>query len=80
MTTTARTADDTDLRADIQAAIDETNTAVSKAEAIKAFQILGTDWTVESGHLTPSLKVKRNVVLENYAADVEKLYAGKKPE
>jgi long-chain acyl-CoA synthetase len=70
--------DDPDLRSDIQAAIDETNKAVSKAESIKAFRILADDWTVESGHLTPSLKVKRNVVLDDYAADVTAIYSGSK--
>ena len=50
---------------------------MSKAEAIKAFRILGDDWTVESGHLTPSLKVKRNEVAKTYASDIEALYAGK---
>jgi long-chain acyl-CoA synthetase len=74
--TVADLADDDDLRADIQAAIDETNKAVSKAEAIKAFRILGSDWTVDSGHLTPSLKVKRNVVLDDYADVVEQIYSG----
>jgi long-chain acyl-CoA synthetase len=74
--TVADLADDDDLRADIQAAIDETNKAVSKAEAIKAFRILATDWTVDSGHLTPSLKVKRNVVLADYADVVEQIYSG----
>jgi len=69
--------DDDDLRASVQAAIDEANRAVSKAEAIKAFRILPEDWTVETGHLTPSMKVKRNVVLDDYAAEVESLYAGK---
>jgi long-chain acyl-CoA synthetase len=68
-------ADDPDLRADIESAIVETNKAVSKAEAIKAFRILGSDWTVENGYLTPSLKVKRNVVLEDYAAEVAALYS-----
>jgi long-chain acyl-CoA synthetase len=76
--TVADLVDDADLRADIQAAIDETNKAVSKAEAIKAFRILPVDWTVESGHLTPSLKVKRNVVLEDYAKDVTAIYSGSK--
>jgi long-chain acyl-CoA synthetase len=75
--TVADLVDDDDLRSDIQAAIDETNKAVSKAEAIKAFRILGDDWTVDSGHLTPSLKVKRNVVLDDYAKDVDAIY-GKK--
>jgi long-chain acyl-CoA synthetase len=76
--TVADLVDDADLRADIQRAIDETNKAVSKAEAIKAFRILPDDWTVESGHLTPSLKVKRNVVLEDYAKDVTAIYSGSK--
>jgi long-chain acyl-CoA synthetase len=75
--TVADLADDADLRAEIQGAVDEANKAVSKAEAIKAFKILGTDWSVESGELTPSLKVKRNVVADIYAKDIEKLYAGK---
>jgi long-chain acyl-CoA synthetase len=70
--------DDSDLRADIQSAITETNKAVSKAEAIKAFRILAEDWTVENGILTPSLKVKRNVVLEQFAADVTAIYSGSK--
>jgi long-chain acyl-CoA synthetase len=71
-------ADDDDLRAAVQTAIDEANKAVSKAEAIKAFRILPADWTVESGHLTPSLKVKRNVVLKDHAAEVDALYSGAK--
>jgi long-chain acyl-CoA synthetase len=74
--TVADLVDDPDLVADVQAAVDEANKAVSKAEAIKAFRILATDWTVESGHLTPSLKVKRNVVLDNYADVVEQIYSG----
>jgi long-chain acyl-CoA synthetase len=68
-------ADDADLRADVQAAIDDANKAVSHAEAIKAFRIVGDDWTVESGHLTPSLKLKRNVVMADYADEVEALYS-----
>jgi long-chain acyl-CoA synthetase len=71
-------ADDADLRADIQNAIIETNKAVSEAEAIKAFRILADDWTVENGYLTPSLKVKRNVVLADYAAEVTSIYSGSK--
>jgi long-chain acyl-CoA synthetase len=76
--TVADLTDDADLRAEIQSAIDDTNKAVSHAEAIKSFRILGDDWTVESGHLTPSLKVKRNVVLDTYAKDVEALYSAPK--
>jgi long-chain acyl-CoA synthetase len=76
--TVADLAEDTDLRAEIQGAIAETNKAVSKAEAIKAFRILGDDWTVENGFLTPSLKVKRNVVLDAHAADVTALYSARR--
>ena len=73
--TVADLVDDDDLRAAVQAAIDEANKAVSHAEAIKAFRILPEDWSVDSGHLTPSLKVKRNVVLSDHQADVDALYA-----
>jgi long-chain acyl-CoA synthetase len=62
------------LRAEIQAAVDEANKAVSKAEAIKSFRILATDFTEEGGELTPSLKLKRNVVLKQYADEVAAIY------
>ena len=42
---------------------------------VRRFRIVGDDWTIESGHLTPSLKLKRNVVLKDHAADVEALYS-----
>ena len=66
--------DDADLRAEIQAAVDEANRAVSGAEAIKKFRILAVDFTVEGGELTPKLSVKRNVVLKEYADDIGALY------
>ena len=62
--TVADLRDDPTLRAEIQAAVDDANQAVSKAEAIKAFRILPSDFTEATGELTPSLKVKRNVVHE----------------
>ncbi|CAN5631807.1 long-chain fatty acid--CoA ligase [soil metagenome] len=68
-------AEDPDLRADIQAAVDEANRAVSSAEAIKKFRILPVDFTQEGGELTPKMTVKRNVVLKQYADDVSALYA-----
>ena len=67
--------DDADLRAEIQAAVDEANKAVSKAEAIRTFSILPEDWTEEGGQMTPSLKLKRSVVMKQYADDVERLYS-----
>ena len=58
--------------------VDEANKAVSKAEAIRTFTILVEDWTEKGGQLTPSLKLKRSVVMKQYSGDVEKLYAGAK--
>ncbi len=68
-------ADDADLRATIQSAVDEANKAVSKAESIRAFRILPDDFTEESGHMTPSLKLKRAIVMKDFASDVEALYS-----
>jgi len=67
---------DTDVLAALDAAVTRANEAVSRAESIRKFSILSEDLTVENGYLTPSLKVKRNVVLDDYAADVDALYAG----
>jgi long-chain acyl-CoA synthetase len=67
--------DDPDLNAAIQSAVDDANKAVSHAEAIKKFKILAVDWTEEGGQITPSLKLKRNVVMNEFAEDVESLYA-----
>jgi long-chain acyl-CoA synthetase len=66
---------DDDLRAEIQLAVDDANKAVSKAEAIKVFRILPRDFTEEGGELTPSLKLKRNVVLKEYADEIAAIYA-----
>ncbi|HEY8092787.1 MAG TPA: long-chain fatty acid--CoA ligase [Acidimicrobiales bacterium] len=63
------------LHAEVKKAIDSANAAVSHAEAIKAFRILPGDFTIESGELTPSLKVRRPVVLANYAVQIEAIYA-----
>ncbi len=66
--------EDEALRADIQLAVDSANQAVSKAEAIKAFRIMPRDWSEEAGEITPSLKVKRNVVLKQNANEVAAIY------
>jgi long-chain acyl-CoA synthetase len=67
--------DDPDLRADLQAAVDEANKAVSKAEAIRKFRVLVDEWTEEGGQLTPSLKLKRNVVMRESKDEVAALYS-----
>lgn len=66
---------DPDLVAEIQKAVDEANKAVSNAEAIKKFTILPVDWTEEGGQLTPSMKLKRNVVMKEFASEVDALYS-----
>ncbi|TDC64797.1 long-chain fatty acid--CoA ligase [Micromonospora sp. KC207] len=66
--------DDEALRAEVQGAIDQANEAVSKAEAIKVFRILPRDFTEATGELTPSLKVKRQVVHSTYAAEIADIY------
>jgi long-chain acyl-CoA synthetase len=66
--------DDTDLRAEIGAAVEDANKAVSKAEAIKKFRILPNDFTETGGELTPSLKLKRSVVMKEYAEDIAAIY------
>ena len=66
---------DPDLVAEIQKAVDEANKAVSNAEAIKKFTILPVDWTEEGGQLTPSMKLKRNVVMKEFSSEVDALYS-----
>jgi long-chain acyl-CoA synthetase len=65
---------DPELIAEIQLAVDDANKAVSRAESIRRFRILGTDFTEASGELTPTLKLRRNVVAREFAADIEALY------
>jgi long-chain acyl-CoA synthetase len=67
--------EDPDLRSEIDAAIAEANQAVSRAESIKRFRILGDDFTEEAGQLTPSLKLRRAVIEKDFAADIDALYA-----
>ena len=71
----AGAAQDPDVRAEIQKAVDAANVAVSKAESIRKFMILDTDFTEAAGHLTPKLSLKRAVVLKEFTQQVETLYA-----
>jgi long-chain acyl-CoA synthetase len=67
--------DDPDLRAAVQHAVDDANAAVSRAESIRKFVILPGDWTEEGGQLTPSLKLKRNVVTREFRHEIAALFA-----
>ena len=73
--TAADLAEDPDLLADLQAAVDDANKAVSRAESIRKFRVLPEDFTIENGYLTPSLKVKRSIVAKDFAGDIDALYA-----
>ncbi|MBI1377620.1 MAG: AMP-binding protein [Frankiales bacterium] len=68
-------AEDPDLRATVQHAVDDANRAVSQAESIRRFRIVPGDWTEEGGQLTPSMKLKRDVVMKELAGEVESLYS-----
>jgi long-chain acyl-CoA synthetase len=67
--------EDPELLEEIDAAVKDANKAVSHAEAIKKFRVLGTDFTEDNGMLTPSLKLKRSVVMKEFDSEVEALYA-----
>lgn len=62
------------LRAEIQAAVDDANRQVSHAEGVKKFVVLPRDFTEDSGELTATLKVKRHVVEQHYAEQIEGMY------
>ena len=72
--TLADAANNPAVRAEVQRAIDIANKGVSRAESIRKFTILDTEWTEASGHLTPKLSIKRNVILDDFADAIEDIY------
>ncbi|MFQ1000997.1 AMP-dependent synthetase/ligase [Modestobacter sp. SSW1-42] len=73
--TPAQLRQDPELLAELDRAVAEANKAVSHAEAIKKIRVLGEDFTEANGTLTPSLKLKRAVVMKQFGGEVEALYA-----
>ena len=71
----AAMAEDENVRAEVQQAVDEVNSHVGPVEQVKRFAILDHDLSQETGELTPTLKVKRNVVHEKYADLIDETYA-----
>ncbi len=69
-----RLRDDPDLVAEIQTAVDEANQAVSRAESIRRFRILDVEFTEDGGQLTPTLKLRRDVVLQQFDAEIDGMY------
>ena len=71
--------DDPDLRAEIEAAVEDANKAVSRAESIRRFTVLPEDFTEERGHLTPSLKLRRAAIARDFADEIDRLYEREGP-
>ncbi|MFG3025950.1 AMP-dependent synthetase/ligase [Streptomyces sp. NPDC048254] len=67
--------DDLELQAILQRAVDEANKLVSRPESIRRFTMLPVDFTEEAGHLTPSMKLRREAVMKDFATEIESLYA-----
>ncbi|MFE5298351.1 AMP-dependent synthetase/ligase [Streptomyces sp. NPDC056632] len=65
---------DEELLAVVQRAVDDANRLVSRAESIRGFRVLTTEWSESSGHLTPSLKLKRQAVLRDFAREIDEMY------
>ncbi|MGQ0848289.1 MAG: AMP-dependent synthetase/ligase [Actinomycetota bacterium] len=64
-----------EVRAELQGVLDTANQEVARVEQIKKFVIVPDVWTPDSGEITPSLKLKRNVVLDRYSAAVDSMYS-----
>jgi long-chain acyl-CoA synthetase len=64
------------VRAEIQRAIDHANQGVSRAESIRKFTLLDIELTEASGHLTPKMSIKRNIILRDFAETIDEMYAG----
>jgi long-chain acyl-CoA synthetase len=72
--TLAEAAENPAVLAEIQRAVDAANALVSRAESIRKFVVLPTDFTEASGHLTPKLTIKRNVIVKDFAGVIEGIY------
>ena len=68
-----------EVKAAVQELINQANQSVSQAEAIKSFRIVPSDFTEASGHLTPSMKVKRAQVMKDFDAVIDEMYKSPKP-
>ncbi|SJN19613.1 Long-chain-fatty-acid--CoA ligase [Microbacterium esteraromaticum] len=62
------------VRDEVQRAVDRANKSVSRAESIRKFTILPSEWTEDSGHLTPKMSIKRNIILKDFAGKISEIY------
>jgi long-chain acyl-CoA synthetase len=67
--------DDAEIRSRIQASIDAINAKTARVRPLKKFAVLGEPLSIANGEMTPTLKVKRNVVRERFADEIEAMYA-----
>jgi long-chain acyl-CoA synthetase len=65
-----------EVQDEIKTAVESANESVARVEQVKKWIVVGDEWTPDSGEVTPSLKLKRRVVLEKYADEIESLYQG----
>lgn len=77
-TTVVEAAENPAVKAAVQELINHANQSVSQAEAIKSFRIVPSDFTEASGHLTPSMKVKRAQVMKDFENVIEEMYSAKR--
>ncbi|MDF9814914.1 long-chain fatty acid--CoA ligase [Streptomyces sp. SPB162] len=71
---TAQLVEDPELLAEIQHAVDDANESVSRAESIRRFRVLPVEFTEDSGHLTPSMKLKRAAVARDFTKEIDEIY------
>jgi long-chain acyl-CoA synthetase len=64
------------LRKELSAAVEHANSVLSRPEQVKAFHVVDGAWAPETGELTPKLSLRRSVIEERYAAEIDRLYAG----
>ncbi len=67
--------DNADVRALVQKAVNAANEAVSNSEAIKRFVIMPEDLTIDNGYLTPKMSIRRHLIVQDFASDIESLYS-----
>ena len=68
------------VRRHIQEAVDKANSLVSRAEGIREFRILDRDFSLEEGHVTPSLKMRRSAIMKDFAAQIADIYGEPAPQ
>jgi long-subunit acyl-CoA synthetase (AMP-forming) len=62
------------FRAHLERALESVNARFARFETIKRFALLASEFSVDGGELTPTLKLKRRVIYQKYAAEIERLY------